>query len=209
MNSVFLNGSGHVYQVLVDHRDERGMVLGRKIAEHLVKCADVILPVVRRQGDPGKQHLDVGIVQRSQNRIKILARLLQGKATQPVVAAKFNDHNRRMGLDHRPDVDDCVLRRRSAGAHIRNFVGISPLVKVPLQCLGKGLAGVQTMARSDAIAVANEHGPVGGDERRSADQQAKRNENPAPNVHMYSVMSQKGNGRWPATVYTWEDIPGD
>ena len=134
-------------------------------------------------------------VQSGQNRIEILARLFQGKATQPVIAPKFNDHNRRMGLDHRSDVNDGVLRRGPAGAHIRNFVGISALVKVPLQCFGKGLARVQTMARSDAVAVANEHGPVGGDERRSASQQAKRNENPAPNVHINSVMSQEGNGR--------------
>src|SRR4051812_34699993 len=62
------------------------------------------------------------------------------------------------------------------------------------------------MTGRDAIAITNEYGPTGGEERGSANHQTKRNENPAPSVHINSVMSQKGNGRVAATVYTREAL---
>src|SRR6201998_1680528 len=176
--------------------------------EDFVECADVILPIVRRKRDSGEQHLYMGIVQSRQNRIQVFPGLLQRKATQAVVATEFHDHDSRVGLNNRTDIDDRVLRRRSAGTHIRYFVGIAALIEIPLESIGKSLPGDQTVTSRYAVAIANDLRPASCNEQGSSNQQTTRNENPAPYVHINSVMSQKGNRRLSAAVYVQEGNPG-
>ena len=132
MNPVPLDRARNIDQVFVDHRNERRVVFGRKIAKHLVKCSDVILPVIRRKRYSGEQHLDVSTVQCCQHGVQILPRLIQWKAAQAVIAAEFYDHDRRVGFYDRPDIRGRVLCCRSTGTHIRHVVGVTALVKIPL-----------------------------------------------------------------------------
>jgi hypothetical protein len=68
-----------------------------------------------------------------------------------------------------------------------HLVAIAVTVEVPLQCVGIGLAGKEAVAGGDAVAVADQEGPVGGQERASEKQQTEGNDKPAANVHRNSV----------------------
>src|ERR1700722_8350309 len=87
MNAVFLDRVWNVDKILVDHRDESSVVLHRKIAKDLVKGADIILSIIRRQSDPSQEYLDVSAVEGCQHCIQVLPRLFERKAAQSVIAA--------------------------------------------------------------------------------------------------------------------------
>lgn len=57
---------------------------------------------------------------------------------------------------------DSVLGGGSAGALVVYFVVIAAAVKVALQSVGEGLASLEAEASSDAVAIADQNGPVGG-----------------------------------------------
>ena len=53
MDAVLLDGSGHVDEVFVDHRDEGDAMLESEVAKDLVELLDVVGSVVRRERDAG------------------------------------------------------------------------------------------------------------------------------------------------------------
>ena len=97
-----------------------------------------------------------------------------------------------MGLDDGVDVGDCVLGGGAAGAAILNFVFVAALVEVALECGGPGLAGLEAVARGNAVAIADDGGPVGGEQGKRSKNQAKGNEKATLYVHMISVKVCKG-----------------
>lgn len=118
MNSVGLDGAGDVYQILVDHRyDCRSVFLG-EIAEDLIELLDVVRAVVGRKSDSCEQYLDLRIFKRGDHGIEIAARLGQGKATKSVISTEFDDDDRWMHRDDRPEPNDSVL----AGGAARSFI---------------------------------------------------------------------------------------
>jgi len=56
-----------------------------------------------------------------------------------------------------------VLGGGAAGTLIFNFVVIAEIVEIALQHVGKSLSGVETVAGGDAVAEADQDGPVGGE----------------------------------------------
>ena len=51
MYAVLLDGSWDVDEILVEHGDERRVVLGGEVAEGLIEGMDVVGTVVGREGD--------------------------------------------------------------------------------------------------------------------------------------------------------------
>jgi hypothetical protein len=209
MDSISLDRSRHIYEIFVDHGDEGDVMLRGEVAIHLVECVDVVRPVIRRQSNAGEQDLDVGLCECSEDGIEVFSSLFQGNTTEPVVAAELYDHDRRMRVKHGADIGGGILGGCSAGSHVRNFIGESQPVEIALQGVWKRLARVQAVPSGDAVAVADKDRPFGGRCRDHEDRERKRNENPAPSVHINSVMSQEGNvfRRW--AVYPKEAVPGD
>jgi len=56
-----------------------------------------------------------------------------------------------------------------------------------LQGVGKRLATLKAVAGGDAVAIADQNRPVGGQQRAGEKNQPKRNDNPSANVHRNSV----------------------
>ena len=68
------------------------------------------------------------------------------------------------------------------------------VVEVALQRIRKGLAGLQSVAGCDAVAVANQQGPIRSQQRSSQKNQPKRNDKRAANVHINSVANSREQG---------------
>lgn len=194
MYAVGLDGVGDVHEILVNHRHEGSMMLSREVTKDLIKSLDVISSIVGRKCDSGQQYLDLGIVKSGQNRVEVATRLVGRNSAKPVVAAEFNDHNGGMKLENRAKVGNGILGGSTARAAIRYGVMVAKLVEIPLQGIGEGLAGCEAISRGNAVAVADDEGAIRSEERAGEETEAKRNDNPAGNVHINSVKAQIRNG---------------
>jgi hypothetical protein len=170
------------------------MMLSREVTKDLIKSLDVISSIVGRKCDSGQQYLDLGIVKSGQNRVEVATRLVGRNSAKPVVAAEFNDHNGGMKLENRAKVGNGILGGSTARAAIRYGVMVAKLVEIPLQGIGEGLAGCEAISRGNAVAVADDEGAIRSEERAGEETEAKRNDNPAGNVHINSVKAQIRNG---------------
>ncbi len=137
---------------------------------------DVVGAVVGRQGDAGEQDFDVRVFERGQHLVEIAAGLVEGQAAQAVVAAELDDDDFGMQEQDGAQTGDGVLGGGAAGALIDDLVVVAAAVEVPLQGVGIGLAGLEAVAGGDAVAVANQDGPVGGHAagRQAAASRSKR-----------------------------------
>ena len=165
MDTVALDNVGDIDQIFVDHGDKGRVVLGGKVAKHLVECLNVFATVVGRQGDAGEQHLNVGLFKGSNDHIEIVASLVRWQTAETVVASKFDNGDDWMKLEYLPQVGNGILCGCSAGAIVQDFVVVTALIQVPLQRVGIRLAGSQPEAGRYAVAIANYEWSVGGDDR--------------------------------------------
>src|ERR1700735_4595168 len=118
MNPVLLDRARNMDQIFVNHGYERGMMLCRRVLEHLLKLVNVIAAVVGRQGDAGEQNLDVRSLQRCPHLVQIPLRLFEWQSAQSVVAAKLDDHNFRVQFEDQMQIGNSVLGGRPAGSLI-------------------------------------------------------------------------------------------
>jgi hypothetical protein len=187
MYAIGLNRVGNVHEVFVDHWHKGTVMLGGEVAEDFIEGHDVISSVVGGKSDSREQYLDLSAIKRCENRVQIATCLVWGYPAETVVAAKFHDHNGGMKLENRAEVGNGILAGGTAGAAIRYRVMVAKLVEIPLQSIGKGLAGCESVASRDAVAVANDESAVRREEGAGEETEAKRNDNPAGNVHIDSV----------------------
>jgi len=160
VDAVGLDGTWNVNQILVKHGHESGVMPGRQVAVDLLEGVDVLAAVVGRQGDAGEQNPNMRAFERREHLIEIAARLLRGQATETVVTAEFDDHHLRVQEQNGLQVGDRVLGGGSAGAMVRDFVAVAATVEVFLQGSRVGLAGLETVACGDAVAIADQLRPV-------------------------------------------------
>jgi putative ABC transport system ATP-binding protein len=85
-----------------------------------------------------------------------------------------------------------VLGGGAARALIHHLVVVAVRIEKLLQIVGIGLPVGKTVTGRDAVAVADKRGSIGGMERPRQHQQTTRDENRAPNVHVYSVAACVG-----------------
>jgi hypothetical protein len=160
MNPVLLDRARNMDQILVNHRYERGMVLCRRVLKHLLKLVNVIGAVVGRQGDAGEQNLDVRRLQRCQHLVQIALCLFKWQSAQSVVAAKLDDHNLRVQFEDQVQIGNRVLGGRPAGSLIAYPVEVALALQFLLQKVRIRLARVQPVSGSNAVAKADQHGPI-------------------------------------------------
>jgi len=176
MDAVGLDGAGDVDQVFVDHGHEGGVVLGGQFAEELIELPDVLLAVIGRQRDAGEQRFHMSGFESGEHLVEIAARLGERQAAQAVVAAEFDNDDSGMQRQNGAQIGDGVFGGCAAGALIDDFVVKAVSVKVALQGVGEGLAGLEAISGGDAVSVADQERSVGGSQW-SGDQQnqTKRN----------------------------------
>jgi len=155
VDAVRLNRPRNGYQVLVDHGDERYVVLRRQRAEDLAEGANVVGPVVGRQRDPRQQHLDVCGRERPENLVEIVLALGERQAAQSVVAAELDNHHLRMKAKDGGQQSNRVFSRSSAGALVNYFIMIILGIKLALERIGKRLPRRKPVARRNAVAEAS------------------------------------------------------
>ena len=187
VDAVGLDGAGNMHQVFVDHGDKGGVVFRCEIAEDLLEGLDVVIAVVGREGDAGEQDFDVRVFERGENLVKVAPGLVEGQTAQAVVAAELDDDDLGVEEQDGTEAGDSILGGGAAGALIVHLVVVAASVQIPLQRVGKGLAGLKAVASGDAVTEADQQGPVGGMERASEKQQTEGNDKPAANVHRNSV----------------------
>lgn len=192
MDAVLLDGAGDIDEVFVDHGDETHVVLRGEVAEDLVERGDVVGAIVGGQRDACEEDLDVCGLQGGEDGVEVLARLIRRQPAEAIVAAEFDDDDGGMRLDDGVDVRDCILGGGAAGAAILDFVFVAALVEVLLERVRPGLAGLETIAGRDAVAVADDGRPIGGQQGKRGKYQAKGNEKATLYVHMISVKVCKG-----------------
>jgi len=172
VDAVGLDCAGDVDQIFVDHGHEGWVVFGCEVTENLVKLLNVIMAVVGRKGDAGKQDLGVRVFKRGQHLVEVAAGLVGGKAAKTVVAAEFYDYDLGAQEKDGAEIGHGILGCGAAGALIDHFVVEAAAVQVSLQRVGIGLAGLEAVAGGDAVAVADQNRVVGGKERDRKYQQA-------------------------------------
>jgi len=92
-----------------------------------------------------------------------------------------------VGLDDGIHVGDCVFGGGAACASVLHLVFVAALVEIALKRVREGLAGLETIARCNAVSVADDGRPIGGEKGKRRKHQANGNEKPALYVHMISV----------------------
>jgi len=132
----------------------------------------------------------VGAFECGEDRIKVVARLVQGKTAEAVVAAKFDDNDRRLKRDDRVYPRDRVFGRCATGSQVLNLVVVAELIQIALERIGIRLSGSETVTSGDAIAEADEDRPIGSDQRQSEKQHTERNDKGAAHVHNNSVAAR-------------------
>ena len=160
MDAVLLDGAGDVDEILVDHGHKRNVMPGGEVTEDLLERVDVVGAVVGREGDAGQQDFDVRGFKGGQDLVKIAAGLVGRQAAQAVVAAEFDDDDFGVQQQDGAEVGDRVLGGGAAGALVVHLVVITVCIEFALQRIRVRLAGLQSIAGGDAVAEADENGPV-------------------------------------------------
>ena len=144
----------------------------------------------------------MSIFKRSQDLVEVLTGLGRWQSAQAVVAAELDDDDLRVEREDGAQIGNSILGGRAACALVRDFVLIAAVVQVALQSVGKRLACLKAVAGCDAVAVANENGPVGGQQGTDKKNQPKRNEQRAANVHRNSVAKSRELGEDDREAYS-------
>ena len=173
MNSVRLDCAGDVDQIPVDHGHDGCAVFGGEIAEDLVELMDIVRPVVGRQSNAGEQHFDVRIVERCKHGVEVVSSLIEGKASESIITAEFNDDDCWMQSDDGAETDHGIFTGGAARSLIGNVIVVAELVEVALKRVWVGLAGCQAVSRGDAIAITNEQRPIGTENEAAEMQEAQ------------------------------------
>ena len=176
MNSIGLDGAGNVHEIFVDHGHECDVMPRGEVVKHGIKLANVVGAIVGRKSDAGKQNLDAAIGESGEHGVEVVARLIEWKTAQTVVAAEFNDDNFRMKKQDRRQSFHGVLGGGAACSQVLNLVVVAEFVEVALQSIRERLTGRQIVACCNAVAVADDDGPAGSEEWKRCHNQTKCNE---------------------------------
>ena len=89
-------------------------------------------------------------------------RLVKRQTPETIVAAELNDDDGGMQRQDGAQGGNGIFCGGAAGAVICYLVAVAAPVQVPLQRVGIRLASLESVARRDAVAIANKQRPVGG-----------------------------------------------
>lgn len=165
MDGVLLDGARHHVNACIDIRDDGDVILRGNLRKCLIKLPHVIGPIIRWQSDAGNNHLAPGLQQRADHRVQVAAGIGDGNASEPVIAAEFDDDNGRMQREHVPEPVDTILSCVAADSGVDDAVMVAALVEFRLQNGGIGTARVEPVSGRNAVAKAVDDG--NGSARRS------------------------------------------
>jgi len=167
MDAIGLDGSGDVDQIFVNHGYYGGVVFGCQVEEEPIELQNVLLAVIGREGNAGEQDFDVRVIECCQHLVEVAAGFAERQSAQSVVAAELDDHDFRVQAQDDAETGDGILGGGAAGALIADCVAVAEAVEIPLKGVRKGLSGLQSVAGGNAVTIANEERPAGGQKRSS------------------------------------------
>lgn len=196
MNSVRLDGSRNVNQILVDHGHEGDASARGCFAEDFVEGMNVIGAIIGRQGDSGQKHADVRVKQRGKHLVEILRGNGKRQTAQAVIASKLDDDYGWMHAQNFREPLHGIFGCGAAGAEVDHLIGIAQLVQVALQRVRIRFAGSQTETRRNAVSKADKQRLALGKCTKGEQKRQNGNKNRAANVHRNSVcVSGKNRNR--------------
>ena len=137
-------------------------------------------------------------VESCQHGVEILAGLCRGQAAQAVVAAELDDDYFGMQAQDRAQACNGIFGGCAAGAVVAYPIVVAAFVQVAFERVWKRLAGLQAVARSDAVAIADKQGPgdllLRNQDEWRKENQTKRNKQGSANVHIISVAKDRELG---------------
>jgi len=174
--------------------DERDLVFGGEVLVQRFELRDECRTVVRRQRHAGEDDARAGALELLYHAREVGLRDGEGDAAQAIVAAEFEHDDGGLFGQRHEDAGEAVLRGVAADAEIDDAIGESAAVQVLLEEVGETLPGVEAEAGGDAVAVADQQGAVGGEERADQEKKAKGNDKSTANVHRNSVTKSREQG---------------
>lgn len=174
MNAILLDCVRNVYQVFVDHGNKGSVVLCGQVAEDCFEGVDVVRAVIGREGDAGKQNLDVCALESSQHLVKVAARLVERQASESIVAAKLDNDDFGVQKQNILQIGDGILCGGAARALIVDLVMEAEAVEFLLQKVRIRLAGLQPVAGRNAVAIADQDVPASSPRATIEDQAAQK-----------------------------------
>jgi hypothetical protein len=156
VDAVGLHAASSAVDILKQKGKQGYVILLSQRCVDFIELADVIRAVVRRQGDPAEHDLCSRVPQSGDDLIEILPCAVDGQAAKTIVAAEGDDDERRLQGEHVIQPFDAVLRRVAADAGIRHAIVKAFGVEILLKKIGITVAGIGTVARSQAVAEGND-----------------------------------------------------
>jgi len=162
VDSVVLHHAGLGYKRFEEEGDQRQLVLLCEVPINPLKLADIVGPVISRQRHAGENHGRPRCLKTANHLFEVGARDLDGKAAQPIVASKFEQHNFRFRRDRLRHPCHAARRGVATNARIYYSIAVTLLIQGYLHEIGIGLAGFHSKTRRERIAEAKDHRPSVG-----------------------------------------------
>ena len=181
MNAVVLNGVGDGVDVKIDVGDNGHVVLRRHEGEGLVELADIVGPIVRRQGDAGEDDLAAGLEQSGDDGGEVAPRVGDGNAAEAVVAAEFDDYDSGAQGEDVFQAVDAVFGGIAADSGVDDAVMVAAIVEVGLQVVRVAATGIDAVAGGNAVSETDDDGKMAraagnGAGRRCVQNSGQRNQ---------------------------------
>jgi hypothetical protein len=158
VDAVLLHGSGNGVDVREEEGKQRDVELFRREHVSFIDRVNVVLTIVRREGDAGERNLDSGVLEGGDDGVEVGARGGDGKAAKSVVASELDDNNGRMRGDDVQGTVDAIFGGVSAYAHVEDTVVVATRIQKLLQVIWVAVSGRGAVASGETVSKAGDDG---------------------------------------------------
>lgn len=160
VDSVRLHAARRAINVLKQKGKQGHMIFPGQQRVGLVELVDVIRTVIRRQRDAAEHDLGSCALKRRDDLIEVLARAVDRQSAQTIIPAEGNDDDRRFQREHFIHPVQTVFRGVATDAGVHHMVVKAFRFEIAFQKVWVAVAGICTVACSQAIAKGDNDRPI-------------------------------------------------
>lgn len=160
--SVRLHAACRAINVLKQKGKQGHMVFPGKQCIGLVELTDVIRAIIRGQSNSTEHHFGSCALKRGDNLIEVAPRAVDRQSAQTIIPAEGNDDGRRFQREHFIQPVQTVFRRVAAYAGVHHMVVKALRFQIAFKKIWIAVAGICTVACSQAIAEGDNDRPIVG-----------------------------------------------
>jgi hypothetical protein len=127
-------------------------VLRGQVCVNLFELMNVVGSVVGREGHAGQDNAGSGLLEGGDHPVQVFASGRERQTAEAVIAAEFQQHDRRFQRCRGIDAGDAAFSGIAADAEVRYMVRVTARIEIFLQVIGEALAGGKAESGADAIA---------------------------------------------------------